>query len=143
VSKVTYVLIKNSLINICMILLFIIVFVKPGVVTKYGVRTKTIDNVVRAFAFLLLLIALIPAKDLMIDFYGFLKSGNRYLQKATCEVIRETHTVWFSFAQRVIYCSNGQHFVDRFTSSFYHEGERYELIYLPKTRLIVDKRRLD
>ena len=139
-SEAIYILIKNWLGCLAVSLFFIVVLVKPEVITKYGLRTKIIDNIVRFFALLLAFLMLLPTKGLMNDTFGFFQKGDKYLNKTVCEVVRETHTVWFPFIQRIIYCKNNQHFVDRFTASFYHKGDAYEIIYLPKTKLIVDKK---
>jgi len=138
-----YILIKNWIVAIIGFIIFIIIIINPSFVTKYGIRTTTIDNMVRVFSIFLLLIWFIPHKSLFFDTVGYLKNGEKYLHKDMCTVKEIQKTVWFFFAQKSIICKNGKSYVDRFTSRFYHMGDKLDITYFPETTLIADTKTVE
>lgn len=135
---IAYILIKNWLIAIVGILLFITVIINPAFVTKYGIRTVIIDNIVRGFAVVLLFIWFIPHKSLFLDTIGYLSKGEQYIQRSECVISEIQRTTWFFFAQKSLICENGNSYVDRFTSRFYNRDDKLNIEYLPATTLIVN-----
>ena len=138
-----YLLIKNWIIAFIGIILFIVVIINPYFITKYGIRTTVIDNIVRIFAIFLLLIWFIPNKSLLLDTVGYLNSGEQYIQVDTCTISEIQRTTWFFFAQKSLICDNHKSYIDRFTSRFYSESDKLKIKYLPKTTLIVDIKKAD
>lgn len=138
-----YLLVKNWIMAFIGISIFIVVIINPYLITKYGVRTITIDNIVRIFAMFLLLIWLIPHKSLLLDTVGYLKNGEQYIQIDTCIVSEIQRTTWFFFAQKSLICENNKSYVDRFTSRFYSKNDKLEIKYLPKTTLIINIEKID
>ncbi len=138
---ITYILIKNWLIAAVGILILVTVIINPSFITKYGIRTAIIDNVVRGFAITVLLIWLIPQKSLFLDTIGYLSKKEQYIKKNTC-VLSEIHfqkkATWFFFARKSLICENGNSYVDRLISQFYSKDSKLIIRYLPETTLIVD-----
>jgi hypothetical protein len=134
----SYILIKNWIVAFVIIIILCVIIINPHLITKYGLRTKTLDNIIRVVALIFLLLWFIPNKSLFLDTINYLKKGKRYVQSDICKVVEVQRTNWFFFAQKSIICSNNKSYVDRFTTKFYHKGDILEIKYLPETKLIVE-----
>jgi len=133
-----YFFIKNWSIGIIGFIIFISIAIKPEFITKYGYTNNVINNIVRYISLLLVVLWILPHKELAIDTLGYLKNKNTYIQETTCKVKKTYNSVWFFFAQKSILCKNNDRFVDIFTSRFYSEGDILKVKYLPESKLIID-----
>ena len=133
-----YFFIKNWSIGIILFIICMSIAIKPELITKYGYTNKVINNIVRYISLLLIILWILPHKELSIDTLGYFKNKNSYIQEIICNVKETDSSVWFFFAQKSILCKNNDRFTDVFTSRFYSKGDILKIKYLPESKLIVD-----
>ena len=137
-----YEVFKILFIILIMEIIFIYVFIYPPIDAEAKLSISSQIIVARIFATIVILASLVGFYSFFYDSMNYLQRGESYLKKNECIVQDVTTFTIFSFLKKNIVC-NDKRYINYFTFHSYYKGEKFNLIYLPKSNILINVELID
>lgn len=125
---------KEWIYLIILLILFSSISIYPAIITRYGIRTKKIDTIVRSISTILFIGISILIYPLLLDTIGFYHKNYEYIKNTTCTISfinKSSRSLRNSLG-----CQNEE--IYSFGRKLhYKEGDKIIIYYLPNTKHII------